>query len=106
MKDRRILLLLVALALFPILMCNVRTVNSSGNPASVRVGVWLVNVEKIDLAASSYRLDFYLWFRFNSSEIGLEDVKEFEFVNGYPTKYKIYSSEDQGYLEYRVRGIS
>lgn len=103
-KSRRILLLLVALALFPILMCNVRTVNSSGNPASVRVGVWLVNVEKIDLAASSYRLDFYLWFRFNSSEIGLEDVKEFEFVNGYPTKYEIYSSEDQGYLEYRVRG--
>jgi len=47
MKDRRILLLLVALALFPILMCNVRTVNSSGNPASVRVGVWPVNVKKL-----------------------------------------------------------
>ncbi len=105
MKSWRVLLiLLVALALFSILVCNVGAVNSSGNPASVRVGVWLVNVEKIDLAASSYRLDFYLWFRFNSSEIGLDDVKEFEFVNGYPTKYEIYSSEDQGYLEYRVRG--
>jgi hypothetical protein len=85
-------------------MFNVKTVNSSGNPANVSVGVLLVNVEKVDLAASSYRLDFYLWFRFNSSEIGLDDVKEFEFVNGYPTKYEIYSSEEQGYLEYRVRG--
>ncbi|MEM4701683.1 MAG: hypothetical protein QXZ51_06025, partial [Candidatus Bathyarchaeia archaeon] len=29
---------------------------TSLNPARVYVGVWLVNVEKIDLAASSYRL--------------------------------------------------
>jgi multidrug resistance efflux pump len=34
-----------------------------------------VNVEKVDLAASSYRLDFYLWFRFNPSEISLVDVR-------------------------------
>ncbi|MBS7637253.1 hypothetical protein KEJ37_08040 [Candidatus Bathyarchaeota archaeon] len=106
MKSRRILLiLLVTLIYFSIYFSiNVRAVNSSGNPASVRVGVWLVNVEKIDLAASSYRLDFYLWFRFNPAEIGLDDVKEFEFVNGYPTKYEVYSSEERGYLEYRVRG--
>ena len=105
MKSWRILLiLLVTLALFSILMCNVRVANSSGNPANVMVGVWLVNVEKIDLAASSYRLDFYLWFRFNPAEIGLDDVKEFEFVNGYPTKYEVYSNEWHGYLEYRVRG--
>ncbi|MEM3406910.1 MAG: hypothetical protein QXM07_04590 [Nitrososphaerota archaeon] len=105
MKSWRIpLLLLITLALFSILMCNARAVNSSSNSTNVRVGVWLVNVEKIDLAASSYRLDFYLWFRFNSSEMSLDDVKEFEFVNGYPTKYEIYSSEEHGYLEYRVRG--
>jgi hypothetical protein len=58
----------------------------------------------VDLAASSYKLDFYLWFRFNSSEIGLDEVKEFEFTNGFPTKYEIYADEEQGYLEYRVRG--
>lgn len=28
-------------------------------------------------AASSYRLDFYLWFKFNSSEISLGEVEEF-----------------------------
>jgi hypothetical protein len=95
---------LVMLALFLILICNVSVVSLSDDHANVRVGVWLVNVEKLDLAASSYRLDFYLWFRFNSSEIGLDDVKEFEFVNGYPSKYEVFSSEEQGYLEYRVRG--
>lgn len=69
----------------------------------VEVGLWLVNVEKVDLAASSFKLDFYLWFRFDPSEISLSKVKEFEFINGAPTKYEIATNEE-GYLEYRVRG--
>ncbi|MGB9713350.1 MAG: hypothetical protein ACPLZC_00055 [Candidatus Bathyarchaeales archaeon] len=75
---------------------------SSNQPAIVKIGVWLINVEKVDLAANSYRLDFYLWFKFNSSEISTEKVKEFEFINGAPTKDKI--NETEGYLEYRIRG--
>jgi len=78
--------------------------NSPGNPVNVQVGVWLVNVEKVDLSANSYRLDFYLWFRFNPSEISLEEVKDFEFINGAPTKYEVSVNENEGYLEYRVRG--
>lgn|GEM_PF-3019026 len=50
------------------------------------------------MPANSYRLDFYLWFRFNPSELSLNDVKEFEFVNGFPTKYEVNAGE--GYLEY------
>lgn len=92
------------LAFLSMLMFNVEAENTLEHPANVEVGVWLVNVEKVDLAASSYRLDFYLWFKFNSSEIGLEEVKDFEFTNGFPTKYEIYSDEENGYLEYRVRG--
>ena len=61
-------------------------------------------MEKVDLASSSYRLDFYVRFKFNSSEIGLAEVENFEFINGAPTKYEIYSNEEQGYLEYRIRG--
>ncbi|MEM2598976.1 MAG: hypothetical protein QXY99_00105 [Thermoproteota archaeon] len=61
-------------------------------------------MEKVDLSAGSYRLDFYLWFRIDPSEISLEDVKEFEFVNGFPTKYEVKADADNGYLEYRVRG--
>ncbi len=82
---------------------NAQTVTSV-NPAHVQVGVWLVNVEKVDLPASSYRLDFYLWFRFNPSEISLDQVKNFEFINGAPTKYEVAADEAQGYLEYRVKG--
>jgi len=78
--------------------------DSSVNSVDVEVGVWLVNVEKIDLSASSYRLDFYLWFRFDPSEISLNEVKEFEFVNGFPTKYEVEVDSANGYLEYRIRG--
>ena len=69
----------------------------------IEVGIWLVNVEKVDLAASSFKLDFYLWFNFDPSQISLSDVKEFEFINGAPTKYEI-AADEKGYLEYRVRG--
>ncbi len=92
---------LVFLALFT---QNIMAVNASGDPVTVKVGVWLVNVEKVDLIANSYKLDFYLWFKFNPSEISLEEVKDFEFINGAPTKYEISADETQGYLEYRVRG--
>lgn len=104
MRTRHILLVILMLTFLPMLMTNVKAENTSEDAANVKVGVLLINVEKVDLAASSYRLDFYLWFRFNPSEITLEDMKEFEFVNGFPTKYEIYADEEKGYLEYRVRG--
>lgn len=78
---------------------------SHTEPTKVYVGVWLVNVEKVDLAASSYRLDFYLWFKFNSSEISLTDVKKFEFVNGPLGPFTpIEENEMRGYVEYRIKG--
>jgi len=72
--------------------------------AKVSVGVWLINVERVDLAASSYRLDFYLWFKFDPSEIGASTVKEFEIVNGAPTKTPEIVNEEGGRIEYRIRG--
>jgi len=93
---------IVFLALFA---QNAMAVNTtSGKPVNIQVGVWLVNVEKVDLSANSYRLDFYMWFRFNPSEISLGEVKDFEFINGAPTKYEVNVNELEGYLEYRVRG--
>jgi len=104
MKIRSVLLFALLLAFLSTMMFNVKAESFSSNPANVEVGVLLVNVEKVDLAASSYRLDFYLWFRFDPSEISLEEVKEFEFVNGFPTKYEVEVDAEHGYLEYRVRG--
>ncbi|MCX8171286.1 MAG: hypothetical protein N3E47_04875 [Candidatus Bathyarchaeota archaeon] len=96
--------LLLLIFLLTIVMANVKAESFSSNPANVEVGVWLVNVEKVDLSASSYRLDFYLWFRFDPSKINPEDMREFEFVNGFPTKYEVKVDAENGYLEYRVRG--
>ena len=89
-------------AFFATLAFSIKADASPENPVGVEVGVWLVNVERVDLAANSYRLDFYLWFRFNSSELSLEEVEEFEFTNGAPSKYEVNIAD--GYLEYRVRG--
>ena len=72
------------------------------NPAEVEVGCWLVSVEKVDLASNTYKLDFYLWFRFDPSKITGDEVKAFEFINGAPSRDLI--SEHDGYIEYRVRG--
>jgi hypothetical protein len=74
----------------------------ASEPVHVKVGVWLNNIEKVDLSGNSYRLDFYLWFSFDPSQISLDDVRHFEFINGSPTKIEIDS--DSSYLEYRVKG--
>ena len=71
-------------------------------PTEVAVGVWLVNVEKVDLSSSTFRLDFYIWFKFDPNQISLEEIKNFEFINGSPAKDVISVAE--GYLEYRVKG--
>jgi hypothetical protein len=44
---------------------------STQGPVHVQVGVWLNNVEKIDLVGNSYRLDFYIWFKFDPAQISL-----------------------------------
>jgi len=95
--------------MLPLMMLTPQTVAENVelhvNPTKVYVGVWLVNVEKVDLAASSYRLDFYLWFKFNSSEIKLVDVKNFELVNGPLGPFTpIEENETLGYVEYRIKG--
>ncbi|MEM3479706.1 MAG: hypothetical protein QW702_07115 [Candidatus Bathyarchaeia archaeon] len=102
-KQALLFVLLLVFSLI-IVMFNVKAEGFLSDPTIVEAGVWLVNVEKVDLSASSYRLDFYIWFRFNPSKISLEEVKEFEFVNGFPLRYEVKMDADNGYLEYRVRG--
>jgi hypothetical protein len=78
------------------------TTTSAKSAVHVKVGGWLNNVEKVDLAGNSYRLDFYLWFSFDPSQISLADVKQFEFINGSPIKTEIDSNSS--YIEYRIKG--
>src|SRR4030043_856884 len=104
MKKTCLIIFTLLLAVTIFMTATVAKAQTSENTTEVSVGVWLVNVEKVDLAASSFKLDFYLWFRFDPSKISLSQVKEFEFINGAPTKYEIAADEGEGYLEYRVRG--
>jgi hypothetical protein len=54
------------------------------------------------LADSTFKLDFYLLFKFDPSLITLDETKEYEFVNGAPIKYGVTTEED--YSEYRING--
>ncbi|MGE5532745.1 MAG: hypothetical protein ACM3UN_00190 [Bacillota bacterium] len=78
------------------------TKSIASGPVHVQVGVWIIEIQKVDLSASTYRLDFYMWFSFNPSQINASDVAQYEFVNGQPTIKQIDSSDS--YLEYRVTG--
>ncbi len=40
-------------------------------PVEVLTGVRLVNVEKVDLASNTYRLDCYLWFSWTPWEVNM-----------------------------------
>ena len=68
----------------------------------MQVGVYIIDIQSINLADSSYQSDFSLWFNFNSSQINATQVSQFEFSNGQPTIKQIDASD--GYLEYRVTG--
>ncbi len=77
-------------------------ISADKGPVHVQTGVWIINVQKIDLTASTYRLDFYLWFNFDPSQINASQVSQFEFINGQPAIKQIDSNDS--YLEYRVTG--
>ena len=55
---------------------------SAGGPTVVQTGVYIIDIQSINLVDSSYQLDFYLWFNFNSSQINVTAVSQFEFING------------------------
>jgi len=103
-KSKRLLVAVFTVFFLTLFVQNAVALNASAAPVHVEVGALLVNVEKVDLVANSYRLDFYLWFKFNPSDISLNEVRDFEFINGAPSKYEVKADGTQGYLEYRVRG--
>lgn len=103
MRARQISLLLLGFLLASML-CVDANAQFQEKTVTVMVGIRLANIEKIDLQSNSYKLDFYLWFIFDPTEISLNDVKSFEFLNGVPSKDLIYENETDGFLEYRVKG--
>jgi hypothetical protein len=65
---------LIALMLLGATISSVPLVQAKAEakpPVEVLTGVRLVNVEKVDLASNTYRLDFYLWFSWTPGEINM-----------------------------------
>jgi len=97
-----VLILTVCLTILTLQVEAQTDATAKEGPVHVQAGVWIINVQKIDLSASTYRLDFYLWFNFNPSQINATNVSQFEFINGQPSIKQIDGNES--YLEYRVTG--
>jgi hypothetical protein len=98
---------LIALMLLGATISSVPLVQAKAEakpPVEVLTGIRLVNVEKVDLASNTYRLDFYLWFSWTPGEINMTQVQAFEFLNGSPSKDVVFATEAEGFLEYRVKG--
>jgi hypothetical protein len=104
------ILMLICLAvasalLFGVTCAETNSKDSSSNSSGavqVQIGVYIIDIQSINLADSNYQLDFYLWFNYNQAQINTSEVNQFEFVNGQPTIKQISSSD--GYIEYRVTG--
>jgi hypothetical protein len=77
---------------------------TEGEP-NVLVATFVRSVEKVDLADSTFRIDFYLTIEADLSEVSLEDM-QFEFANGEPS-IRVILEEVHGNiatLSYRVKG--
>ena len=72
----------------------------------LQVRIFVRNVEKIDLAESTFRIDFYLIVEAYLGELSLEQVRQFEFANGEPAIRVIEENIDESHVElvYRVKG--
>ena len=87
-----------------ILLSLAAPVKAKGQPVEVLTGVRLINVEKVDLTTNNYKLDFYIWFSWDPSQIMLKQIQDFEFLNGSPSKEIVFVTEAEGFVQYRVKG--
>ncbi|MEM3172451.1 MAG: hypothetical protein QXE82_02810 [Candidatus Nitrosotenuis sp.] len=69
--------------------------------AKYEIGVYLLNVGKVDLQTGSYDLDFYMWIRSNEADF-TQSKPSFEFMNGRVTTETI--TVEPHYYEIRVKG--
>jgi hypothetical protein len=105
MKGGKLIAVILLASAIGILALSVQLVRASSTeqdgPSTVRVGVWLNSIEKVDVSAETFTVDFYLWFKYH-------DLKpNVEFLKGSPSKIDLITEEErplENYLEYRVRG--
>ena len=99
----RAILVTLLWALSAVPFAPAQTLPSAG-PQITYVGIYFNDIHGLDLKASAYTVDFYIWFRW----IGKYDPSNFEFLNGtldlkeHP--YRL-SNGDLQYVSYHCRGV-
>ncbi|WP_100183144.1 hypothetical protein [Candidatus Nitrosotenuis aquarius] len=88
----------LSLLSIPALAADAQTVDEQ---KSYRVGIYLLNVGKIDLHTSSYDLDFYMWV-YSEEDDFTKSKPKIEFMNGKATIEPI--TVEPHYYEARVKG--
>jgi hypothetical protein len=53
--------------------------DASSEPSKVVVGVYVNDIQQLDLITNSYAMDFYIWFRWTNPD--LDPVSTMEFIN-------------------------
>lgn len=103
MKIPLALLALVAASMvfLPIASSDEQSVIVNDGQKSYKVGIYLLNVGKIDLQTSSYDLDFYMWVASDDDDFTQAKPK-IEFMNGKATMETI--TVEPHYYEMRVKG--
>jgi hypothetical protein len=74
------------------------------SPEERTIGVYLINVGKIELQTGSYDLDFYIWFATDNPDVDFtQRAPRFDFMNALRTTVEP-SRVEPGYYEARVKG--
>ncbi len=102
MSKRGILSFILLLILFTSL--HAATVRAS--PVDVQILVVVLNVEKVDLSENSHRIDFYFQVEFDPSKISMDEIRQFQFVNGEPAVKELLVEEEtrRTIILYKVKG--
>jgi hypothetical protein len=96
MKSKMLLAALLAISLGCLFFQTGPASAEQETPGTVKVGVWINDIEKVDAPAQTFTIDFYIWFKYH------EIKPDVEFLRGTPRMDLI--REEENYVEYRVRG--
>ncbi len=92
MNRKYSIILLILVLMFCLSVSHVQALS----PSKVKAGIWVISIDKVDLASGTFSADFYLWFHY------MDNPPNFEFINGMPSKIE-KTVESEGYVEYRVK---
>lgn len=92
---------LIAMLPLTSLQAHAQDLSHADTTNKYEVGIYLLNVGRVDLQSGSYELDFYLWIKSDTADF-TKSPPRFEFMNGRVTTEVLAVEPD--YYEMRVKG--